>query len=100
MADEVIKVELKGRRLTISIDVYDLAFSFDHHPENMRETDSTQAWRVTDAVGFARDVVHEMEREGETGNTPITDMLDAVMMEAMNQGSEHLWLAGEDTNGK
>ena len=44
---------------------------------------------VRDPVGFAVDVVRELNREAEDGSTPIHLMFDAAMSEAIEQGSEH-----------
>lgn len=43
--------------------------------------------RVSDPVQFAMDVIRELNREGETGETLLTNALDAAMETAVDQGS-------------
>jgi hypothetical protein len=45
---------------------------------------------VTDADGFARDVVREMNREEEDGSTAVHLLFDRAMAEAIEQGSAHV----------
>ena len=42
---------------------------------------------VTDLAEFARDVVRELNREAEDGTTPIHELLDRALAEAVDQGS-------------
>jgi hypothetical protein len=45
-------------------------------------------YRVTDAETFAKAVVHELNNEQEDGTTPIHELFDACMYEAIDQGAE------------
>lgn len=45
-------------------------------------------YRVTDAEVFAKEVVHELNREQEDGTTPIHLLFDKCMYEAIDQGAE------------
>lgn len=46
-------------------------------------------WKVTDPAAFAREVVHELNRENpDNGTTPIHRLFDAVMQEAIEQGAD------------
>lgn len=43
--------------------------------------------RVSDPLQFAKDVIRELERESETGETLLTNALDAAREAAVDQGS-------------
>lgn len=45
---------------------------------------------VTDADGFASDVVRELNREAEDGTTPVHLLFDRAMAEAIEQGSAYV----------
>lgn len=47
----------------------------------------TENLRVSDPLQFAKDVIRELTREGETGETILTNALDAAMETAVDQGS-------------
>ena len=55
----------------------------------------THAMVVND-VGFAADVVAELNREDEEGTTPIHDLLDNAMIAVTENGSEHVIIPTED----
>lgn len=42
---------------------------------------------VIDAIQFAKDVVHELEKEREDGSTILTDLLDLAQERACDNGS-------------
>ncbi len=50
-------------------------------------------YRVTDATGFARDVVRSLNEESADGLMPIRELIDRAIVDAVDQGSEHV----EDT---
>ena len=41
---------------------------------------------ITDVWAFAAELVRELRREGETGDTLVTDMLDAAVTRAIENG--------------
>lgn len=45
-------------------------------------------WRITDEPAFAKDLVVEMNREGEDGTTLIHKMCDAAINELLESGGE------------
>ena len=48
-----------------------------------------QPWyRVTDAEAFAKDLMHELNREDDIGSTRVHRMLDEAILEAIEQGAE------------
>lgn len=76
-----LTVEIKDECLSITVGVKTLAFAITHNPE--------LKLNVTDAKGFAQDVLHELQREQEDGTTPVHLLLDKAADEAAEQGSEH-----------
>jgi hypothetical protein len=56
--------------------------------QNPRD-DSYSDYAITNPMGFARDVVRELNREAEDGTTPVHLLFDRAMAEAIDQGSEH-----------
>lgn len=49
--------------------------------------DYIREFAITDVKQFAKDVIHEMLSEREDGSTPLSDFLDKMTEEAVNQGS-------------
>lgn len=44
-------------------------------------------YKIIDAHDFAKDLVHELNREDEQGTTRIHKMFDGAISEAINQGA-------------
>lgn len=76
--------------LTIRIGINTLAFRSDRQEKNNPYDEATggfkRLWRVVDAVEFAKEVLTELCREGEDGSTPLTDLLDKVCWNAIDNG--------------
>ena len=51
---------------------------------------------VTDPDVFAKDVITELEHEEEDGSTPLSDVLDKAMSDAVEGGSLGVVLPGDD----
>ncbi len=45
-------------------------------------------WKLTDVPTFAKELVHELNREDEQGTTMIHRMFDTAINEALEQGAE------------
>lgn len=45
-------------------------------------------WKLTDTEAFARDLVHELNREEEDGTTPIHRLFDKAIDDAVDQGAD------------
>ena len=80
---QVLRVELVDRRLTISVGVDTLA-------EAVQISDYGEDCKVTDIDGFAKDVLYELKREEEDGTTLVHRLFDNAAGEAVEQGSEHV----------
>lgn len=89
MSNDELRVEVRDKRLVISIGIDTLAWSFAHHPSAYDdEGELRKDWpKVTDPEQFANDVRDELRREMEDGSTPVHFLLDAATMEACEQGS-------------
>jgi hypothetical protein len=85
MKDQPLKFAIEDGRLIISIGVNTLAFADEERT----------CYLVTDADGFARDVLIELQNEKEDGSTAITDALDKAMTEAVESGSNHVKINAE-----
>jgi len=48
--------------------------------------------KITNTSEFAKDVARELRDEREDGSTILTDVLDAAMEKACENGSEHVYL--------
>jgi hypothetical protein len=52
------------------------------------ETRSLRELKVTDVPVFAAELVSQLRREKENGDTLVTDMLDAAVIRAVEDGAE------------
>lgn len=86
-----LRAEVESDCLRIAIGVGTLVFAFENGEANNPFDDATNNYirqvRIGDQTQFAKDVCHEMNREGEDGSTPLTRFLDSMMDEAVEQGS-------------
>ena len=70
------------------IDTLAFAYIEKFHNDNFEDEPNCKIdVRFPDKLEFAKDVVHEMTYEDEAGNSPLTEFLDEMMDEAVNQGS-------------
>ena len=89
--DQSLEIEVVGDRIVISIGVETLkhchnALENDHEPRKGYGT----GYLIEDANGFARDVVQQfLQDEREDGSSPLTDLFDKTMIDAVNNGSIH-----------
>lgn len=77
-----LQTSIEDKQLVIRIGIETLAFcALAKNGGPLEEN-----FRVTDALQFAKDTQREFNRETELGDTPLTRMLDAAMVEAVDQG--------------
>jgi hypothetical protein len=85
-----VDARLRGGGLVIQVSRKVLTFATNNHPDFWDAENDKQTIKVTDIAGFVRDVAAALNDEGEDGSTPITRMLDAAILHAIEQGSEHV----------
>lgn len=89
-----LNVSVKGGRLVIEIGVDTLAHAVSYADWANQCDDGAQEYirtfAIADATKFAKDVLCAMEAEEEDGSSPLSDFLDKMTEEAVNQGSEGL----------
>jgi hypothetical protein len=89
-SDQPLSVEVTEGRLIISIGIGTLAFAAQmqepFHAYDERLRDWRNYWIIKDPLEFAKDVRNETSREEEDGSTPLTDFLDKVCTNALDQG--------------
>lgn len=74
--------------MIISIGIKTLADAYEWGGENYEwETPDIKKGKIIDVKQFAEDVVYEMERDDEEGNSPLTTFLENTSCEAVEQGS-------------
>lgn len=50
----------------------------------------TTRWKVTDTVGFAKEISSELNDEDEEGTTMIHRMFDRAILQAIERGAQHV----------
>lgn len=91
---------IRNRALTIQVSRKVLAFAADNHPDFWDAENDKQRFKVTDIAGFAKDVANALNDEGEDGSTPVTRLLDAAILQAIEQGSEHVEFEEDSEHAK
>lgn len=84
--DQPLSCEVENDQLLIRIGVETLKFCCNN-PHSAPEKDG---WLITDAEGFAKDVIHELTDEREDGSTILTDLIDLAVEKAKENGSRHM----------
>lgn len=86
-----LEVKMERGALVIRIGAQTLAHAVVYsdwaNPFNEEADDYIRSFAITDAPQFAADVLHEMLREREDGSTPLSDFLDRMSQNAVDQGS-------------
>lgn len=95
--DTPLVCEVKDGRLVIAIGVDTLAYAFVHGPvgDRLAWDDNKNDWdrdrvKVTDATGWAKEVVHAMLHEQEDGSSPLTLFIDKMYEAALDDGAQHV----------
>lgn len=86
-----LDVKIERGALVVRIGIGTLAFAVTYadwaNPYDEAIGDYVRSFAITDVPQFATDVMHEMLREREDGSTPLSDFIDRMSEEAINQGS-------------
>ena len=86
-----LEVTIERGALVVRIGIETLAHAVTWsdwaNPYDEATGDYVRTFAITDAPQFAADVLHEMLREREDGSTPVSDFMDKMSEEAINQGS-------------
>lgn len=99
--DAPLTVDIVNEELVIRIGIGTLAWAFEHmvenNPWNDEDRDFVQAWKVSDPLEFAKDVINALTYEEEDGSNPLNRMLDKVSSAVADNGSLSI---EENTDGK
>ncbi len=86
-----LEVKIEKNALVIRIGAQTLAHAASYsdwaNPFNETLDDYIRDFAITNAVDFARDVLHAMLDEREDGSMPLSDFLDKMMLAAIEDGS-------------
>lgn len=86
-----LEVKIEKGALVVRIGIETLAHAVTYsdwaNPYEEATGDYIRNFAITDAPQFASDVLHEMLREREDGSTPLSDFIDKMSEEAIDQGS-------------
>ncbi len=86
-----LEVKIERGALVIRIGITTLAHAVTYadwaNPYEEATGDYVRSFAITDAPQFAADVLHEMLREREDGSTPLSDFIDKMSEESINQGN-------------
>jgi hypothetical protein len=97
-----LRAAVENNQLSFAVGVRMLAFAFENGEENNpydgASCDTKRQVSISEPWQFAKDVCHELNREGEDGSTPLTRFLDSMMGEAVNQGSLGIHYPDEATD--
>lgn len=89
--DASLDVAIERGALVIHIGIQRLAHAVTYsdwaNPYDESTGDYIRTFAITDALQFAKDVASAMQDEREDGSSPLTDFLDKMSEEAINQGS-------------
>lgn len=87
LAGRPLTIGVEGDELVIRIGVDTLAFAFetggDNQPFDDAANDFRRSWKVTDKYKFANGVGNALCDEEENGSTPLTRVLDAAFIRAV-----------------
>ena len=86
-----LEVKVERGALVVHIGIETLAHAVTYsdwaNPYDEATGDYLRSFAIVDAPQFASDVAHEMLREREDGSSPLSDFLDKMSEEAIDQGS-------------
>jgi len=81
-AESPLRIAVEGKELVIRVGINHLDGN-DHHPR------VPELW-FDNRAQWVKDVIREIDNEDEQGATPLSLLLDACMIEAIEQGSTGL----------
>lgn len=86
-----LEVRIERGALVVRIGIQTLAHAVTYsgwaNPFDEAADDYVRSFIIEDAPQFASDVAHEMLREREDGSTPLSDFIDKMSGNAVNDGS-------------
>lgn len=88
--DMPLKCEIRDGAIDMAIGRNVLVFAAENHPyfyDPDANPDGPNI-KVIDSARFTKDVIIEINREGEDGSTLLTDLLDEAIKRAVESGSE------------
>ncbi len=98
LAGQPLTIGVEGDELVIRIGVDTLAFAFETGEENQpfdeKANDFRRSWKVIAPRDFAKGVANALCDEEEDGSTPLTGILDAAYIRAVEEG------CGVDEDGR
>jgi len=80
-------VNVEGGDIVIRIPISGLSNS-SLVPAELFNDFSEPLFKVTDAKAFSRAFIEELNHEDEDGSTPVTQLLDAVFLAAIENGAD------------
>lgn len=87
LAGRPLKAGVEGQELVIRIGLDTLVFSFEvgdeNNPFDHESNDFRRAFKVVDKRQFAKGVASALCDEQEDGSTPLTEILDAAFIKAV-----------------
>jgi hypothetical protein len=96
-ADQPLSCKIENDELVVRIGIDTLAEAAEYEgrePFWRYDEDFgniVQDWKIVDNLGWAQDIVLELNKEKEDGSTPLTDLLDKMSENALDQGSLSVW---------
>jgi uncharacterized pyridoxal phosphate-containing UPF0001 family protein len=86
-----LEAKIEKGALVVRIGIQTLAHAVTYsdwaNPYEEATGDYIRTFAIVDAPQFASDVLHEMLREREDGSTPLSDFIDKMSEQAIEQGS-------------
>lgn len=89
MKDHPLTIEVSDGRLIISVGVETLKYCHNL-AESERDVDFEHGFRIGDALGFAKDMAAQLQKEQDDGTTPVHLLIDQAIQDAADDGSEHI----------
>ena len=86
ISDAPLKAHLRNGKLIISIGLNTLAWALDSENGGPFEQFCVGS-SEKDKTTFGKDIIREMTKENEVGETPLMGFLDSMGMEALDSGS-------------
>lgn len=83
-----LRCVIKKNAILIEVGFDVVKFATEHHPELYDDERDGGNYAVTDIKEFAKEVVSAINKEEEDGSSPLTNLFDAAIMDAICQGAE------------
>ena len=102
LSESPLQTKIENGQLVISIGINTLAYCAEFEGREPfwkyddDKNDFVQVYKIIDSKGWAEDLVRELNREEEDGSTPLTDLLDKMSENALDDGSLSVWCSGDD----